>query len=95
MESTKVLDVSTMVESKSFGWLRSIHKATCYDKRTELTFSIVNNVDATSISDKFTYRCTGNGRKLMFDRKINFATAMVAVNSWSGEVEVQEKAPLG
>jgi hypothetical protein len=95
MESTKVLDVSTMVESKSFAWLRSIHKATCYDKRTELTFSIVNNVDATSISDKFTYRCTGNGRKLMFDRKINFATAIVAVNSWSGEVEVQEKAPLG
>ena len=95
MESTKVLDVSTMVESKSFAWLRSIHKATCYDKRTELTFSIVNNVDATSISDKFTYRCTGNGRKLMFDRKINFATAMVAVSSWSGEVEVQEKAPLG
>ena len=84
-----------MAESKSFGWLRSIHKATCYDKRTELTFSIVNNVDATSISDKFTYRCTGNGRKLMFDRKINFATAMVVVNSWSGEVEVQEKAPLG
>jgi hypothetical protein len=95
MESTKVLDVSTMVESKSFAWLRSIHKATCYDKRTELTFSIVNNVDATSISEKFTYRCTGNGRKLMFDRKINFATAIVAVNSWTGEVEVQEKAPLG
>ena len=84
-----------MAESKSFGWLRSIHKATCYDKRTELAFSIVNNVDATSISDKFTYRCTGNGRKLMFDRKINFATAIVAVNSWTGGVEVQEKAPLG
>ena len=84
-----------MTESKSFGWLRSIHKATCYDKRTELTFSIINNVDATSISDKFTYRCTGNGRKLMFDRKINFATAIVAVNSWTGDVEVQEKAPLG
>jgi len=82
-----------MAESKSFAWLRSIHKATCYDKRTELTFSIVNNVDATSTDDKFTYRCTGNGRKLMFDRKINFATAMVAVNSWNGEVEVQQKAP--
>ena len=90
-----VMESTTMAESKSFGWLRSIHKATCYDKRTELTFSIVNNVDATSISEKFTYRCTGNGRKLMFDRKINFATAMVAVSSWSGEVEVQEKAPLG
>ena len=90
-----VMESATMAESKSFGWLRSIHKATCYDRRTELTFSIVNNVDATSISDKFTYRCTGNGRKLMFDRKINFATAMVAVNSWTGDVEVQEKAPLG
>jgi hypothetical protein len=90
-----VMESTTMTESKSFGWLRSIHKATCYDKRTELTFSIINNVDATSISDKFTYRCTGNGRKLMFDRKINFATAIVAVNSWTGDVEVQEKAPLG
>ena len=82
-----------MAESKSFGWLRSIHKATCYDKKTGLAFSIVNNAAATSISDKFTYRCIGNDRKLMFDRKINFATAIVVVNSWSGEVEVQEKAP--
>ena len=81
-----------MNESKSFGWLRSIHKATCYDKRTELTFSIVNNPAATSTGDKFTYSCTGNGRK-MFDRKISFANAIVVVNSWNGEVEVQEKAP--
>jgi hypothetical protein len=31
----------------------------------------------------------------MFDRKINFATAIVVVNSWNGEVKVQEKAPAG
>ena len=88
-----VMESTTMTESKSFGWLRSIHKATCYDKRTELTFSIVNNAAATSTGDKFTYRCIGNDRKLMFDRKISFATAIVIVNSWSGEIEVQEKAP--
>jgi hypothetical protein len=84
-----------MAEPKSFAWLRSVHKATCYDKRTGLTFSIVNNPAATSTGDKFTYRCTKNGRKLMFDRKISFANAIVVVNSWNGEVEVQEKAPLG
>ena len=82
-----------MTESKSFAWLRSIHRATCYDKRTELTFSIVNNAAATSTDDKFTYRCMGGDRKLMFDRKISFAAAIVIVNSWSGEIEVQEKAP--
>jgi|LauGreDrversion4_2_1035121.scaffolds.fasta_scaffold617149_1 hypothetical protein len=80
-----------MAESKSFKWLRSIHKATCYDKKTELTFCIINNSDSTSIDDKFTYRCTDNDRRLMFDRKISFAAAMVVVNSWNGEVEVQQK----
>lgn len=79
--------------TEDFKWLRSIYKATCYDKRTNLTFLIVNNADTTSMADKFTYRCLGDGRKLMFDRKINFATAMVAVNSWEGEVEVQQRAP--
>ena len=82
-----------MYESQSFKWLRSIYKATCYDKRTNLTFSIINNVDTTSMADKFTYRCLGDGRKLMFDRKISFATAMVVVNSWTGEVEVQQEKP--
>ena len=82
-----------MTESKSFKWLRSIYKATCYDKRTNLAFCIISNADTTSINDKFTYRCMGDDRKLMFDRKISFAAAMVVVNSWEGEVEVQQKAP--
>ena len=81
-----------MDESKDFKWLRSIHKATCYDKRTDLTFSIENNAGATSVEDKFVYRCIGDNRRLMFDRKVSFAAAMVIVNSWQGEVEVQEKA---
>lgn len=85
--------MESMTETKTFKWLRSIHKATCYDKKTELTFSITNNESGTSIDDKFTYRCTDNHNKLMFDRKINFATAIVVVNSWNGEIKVQEEKP--
>jgi len=80
-----------MSESKDFKWLRSIHRATCYDKKTNLTFSIVNNADTTSLENKFTYRCTGSDRKLMFDRKISFAAAMVVINSWDGEIELKER----
>lgn len=81
--------------TKTYTWLRSIEKATCYDRKTGLAFSISNNTDATSLDDKFTYRCVDNHRRLMFDRKINFATAIVVVNSWSGEIEVKQKAPAG
>lgn len=84
-----------MTESKSFKWLRSIEKASCYDKKTELTFSICGNADTTSLDDRFTYRCVDNHRRLMFDRKINFATAIVVINSWSGEVEIRQKSPAG
>jgi len=80
-----------MNEPKSFQWLRSIHKATAYDKRTQLTFSIIHNVDSSSIEDKFTYRCADSNRRLIFDRKINFALAIVIVNSWEGEIKVEEK----
>lgn len=82
-----------MTEPKTFQWLRGIHKATCFDKNTNLIFTITNNEDRTSTDDKFTYRCTDDHRRLFFDRKINFATAMVVINSWHGEIEVQQKEP--
>ena len=81
--------------TKTYTWLRSIEKATCYDKKTGLVFSIFNNADTTSLDDKFTYRCTDNHRRLMFDRKINFATAIVVINSWAGDVEVKQRTPAG
>lgn len=84
-----------MTESKSFKWPRSIHKATCYDKKTELTFSVTQNQDSSSNVDKFAYRCVDSHRRLIFDRKINFATALVVINSWEGEVEIEEYAPPG
>jgi len=79
-----------MAKAKSFKWIRSIKKATCYDKKTDLTFSIVQNPDSNCRGNKFTYRCVDDHRRLLFDRKIDFPTALVVFNSWIGEIEVEE-----
>lgn len=78
---------------RGFKWLRGLHKATFYDKRTDLKFEIINNPAKSSTDDKFIYKCFDSNGRLVFDRRINFAIAMVAVNSWNGEPEVQEVAP--
>jgi hypothetical protein len=75
-------------------WLRSIEKVTCYDNKTGLTFSIARNRAATSVRDEFIYRCTDD-RRLMFDMKIGMTVAIAAVSSWSGDIEVQQRAPVG
>jgi hypothetical protein len=76
-------------------WLRSIEKVTCYDSKAGLTFSIARNRAATSVRDEFIYRCTTDDRKLMFDMKIGMTVAIAAVSSWSGDIEVQQRAPVG
>lgn len=80
--------------TKSFEWLRGIKKAKCTCKNTGLMFLITKNIDATSRMDRYSYRCYGNGNKLLFDRKIDFTTALVAVNSWIGKVETEEDYPV-
>lgn len=78
---------------KSFTWLRSIEKATFYDNKTSLLFLVFRNPEATSIDDKFFYRCTDSYGKLMFERKISFAVAIVVINSWRGKPGIQRKTP--
>jgi hypothetical protein len=78
---------------KDFKWLRGLHRATFYDKRTDLRFEIINNPAKSKTDDKFLYKCFDSSGRLVFDRKVNFAIAMVAINSWQGEPEIQEVAP--
>jgi hypothetical protein len=80
-------------QAKDFKWLRGLHKATFTDKKTELRFEITQNTARSSTDDKFIYKCFDIGGRLLFDRKINFAVAMLAVNSWSGDFQVMEAAP--
>lgn len=84
-----------MADSKNFKWLRGIHHASNFDKVTELHHSITQNGDMTGRDDKFVYQCRSITGKLLADRKIDFGTAMILVNSWRGDVTVQEKAPAG
>lgn len=78
--------------TKDFKWLRGIHIATFYDKRTKLNFEIKRNLENPKLKDKFLYRCTDNNNKLLFERRIDFATAIVAVNGWNGEPMIQQFA---
>lgn len=78
---------------KDFKWLRGIHKAKSYDSIADLSFEITRNPDTIRKEDKFVYQCRNASGKLMFDRKIDFGAAMVAINSWNGEVEIQESPP--
>lgn len=82
-----------MTQAKDFKWLRGLHRATFYDKRTDLKFEIINNPSKSKRDDKYLYKCFDSSGRLVFDRKINFAIAMVAINSWQGELEIQESAP--
>ena len=76
--------------TKDFRWLRGIHIATFSDQRTNLNFEIKQNPGNPKLKDKFLYRCTDSNNKLLFERKIDFATAIVAVNSWNGEPKIQQ-----
>lgn len=81
--------------TQNFRWLRGIHTATFYDKKTNLNFEIKQNPDNPKLKDKFLYRCIDSNNKLLFERKINFATAIVVVNSWKGEPKIKQFADKG
>lgn len=86
-----------MTNTKDFKWLRGLHKATFRDERTDLFFEITRNPMKNNREDKFLYKCFDSNNRLVFDRKINFATAMVVINGWSedgwnGEAQIQELA---
>lgn len=73
---------------KNFRWLRSIKRATSINR--DLIFEISRNPDTSKMEDKFIYSCRHADGKLLFDRRIDFGTAMIAVNSWVGEITVEE-----
>lgn len=72
-------------------WLRSVYKATFFDKKTDLTFSIERAETRHPADGEFVYRCLDDRRRLLFDRRLNLATAKAVVRSWQGEIEVQQE----
>ena len=86
----KALEFADM--SKSFKWLRGIYSASVNDERCGLKFEIRQNPEKSKLGDKYIYRCTDTSNRLLFERKIDFATAVVVVNGWKGEPVIKEFA---
>jgi hypothetical protein len=80
-------------QAKAFKWLRGIHRATHSDSRTNLNYEVVRNLNSTGSEDKFAFRCRDAHGKLFFDRKINFGLAMVVINTWNGDMCIEEVEP--
>lgn len=79
-----------MANTKGYRWVKGIHKATAQDELADLSFEITRNENSTGISNKFSYRCRSGNGKLMFDRKIDFGTAVTVINHWPGDVSIEE-----
>lgn len=88
------MTANLVADPKSFKWLRGIYRATNYDKVTDLSHQVTRNADSTGTKDKFIYQCRNSSGKLLADRKIDFGVAMILVNTWKGEVEIQESEPV-
>ena len=87
-------NANLVADPTKFKWLRGIFQATNYDKVTELSHSITRNADTTGNSDKFVYQCRNLDGKLLADRKIDFSSAVILVNTWKGKVEIMESEPV-
>lgn len=75
---------------KTSKWLDRIFSASIEDKKTGLRFEVRRNAETLDSSDKFLYRCTDAGNKLLFERKIDSKIALVVANGWEVEPLVKE-----
>lgn len=75
---------------KTLKWLRGVQTASVNDERCGLRFEIKQNTEKSNPGERYLYRCTDTSNRLMFERQLDIATAMVVVNGWTLEPEVKE-----